>query len=47
MLAIRKLNSTESKIPKALSDNEIEHEDFETIINEEQKYCESIRMMSI
>ena len=38
MLARRKLNSTESKISKALMDNEISHEDFETIINEEKKY---------
>ena len=35
MLARSKLNSTESKISKALMDNEISHEDFETIINEE------------
>ena len=34
MLARSKLNSIESKIPKALIDNEISHEDFETIINE-------------
>ena len=39
----------ENKIPKALVDNEISHEDFETIINEEKKYRElkeSIRMMN-
>ena len=39
----------ESKISKALMDNEISHEDFETIINEENKYRElkeSIRMMN-
>ena len=44
-----KLNSIESKISKALIDNEISHEDFETIINEEKKYRglkESIRMMN-
>ena len=35
MLARSKLNSTESKISKALMDNEISHEDFETIINKE------------
>ena len=35
MLARSKLNSIESKISKALMDNEISHEDFETIINEE------------
>ena len=48
MLARSKLNSIESKISKAL-DNEISHEDFETIINEEKKYWElkeSIRMMN-
>ena len=37
MLARSKLNSIESKISKALMDNEISHEDFETIINEEKK----------
>ena len=37
MLARSKLNSIESKISKALIDNEISHEDFETIINEEKK----------
>ena len=49
MLARSKLNSIESKISKALIDNEISHEDFETIINEEKKYRElkeSIRMMN-
>ena len=35
MLAISKLNSIESKISKALINNEISHEDFKTIINEE------------
>ena len=47
MLARSKLNSIESKISEALMDNEISHEDFETIINEEKKYRElkeSIRM---
>ena len=38
MLARSKLNSTENKISKALMDNEISHEDYETIINEEKKY---------
>ena len=50
MLARSKLNSIESKISKALMDNEISHEDFETIINEEKKYRElkeSIRMLNI
>ena len=37
MLARSKLNSIESKISKALIDNEISHEDFETVINEEKK----------
>ena len=49
MLARSKLNSIESKISKALMDNEISHEDFETIINEEKKYRElkeSIRMVN-
>ena len=47
MLTRSKLNSIESKISEALMDNEISHEDFETIINEEKKYRElkeSIRM---
>ena len=49
MLARSKLNSIESKISKALINSEISHEDFETIINEENKYQElkeSIRMMN-
>ena len=49
MLARSKLNSIENKISKALMDNEISHEDFETIINEEKIYRElkeSIRMMN-
>ena len=33
MLARSKLNSIESKISKALMDNEISHEDSEAIIN--------------
>ena len=49
MLARSKLNSIESKISKALINNEIKHEDFETIIDEEKK-CrelkETIRMMN-
>ena len=50
MLARSKLNSIESKISEALMDNEISHEDFETIIDEEKKYRElkeSIRMINI
>ena len=40
MLARSKLNSIESKISKALVDNEISHEDFEIVVNEEKKYRE-------
>ena len=40
MLARSKLNSIESKISEALINNEISHEDFMTIINEEKKYWE-------
>ena len=50
MLARSKLNSIENKISKALMDNEVSHEDFETFINEEKKYRElkeSIRMLNI
>ena len=36
MLARSKLNSIESKISEALINNEICHEDFMTIINEEK-----------
>ena len=49
MLATSKLNGIESKISKALADNEISLEDFEIVINEEKKYRElkeSIRMMN-
>ena len=49
LLARSKLNSIESKTSKALTDNEISHEDFETIINEEKIYRElkeSIRIMN-
>ena len=48
MLARSKLNSIESKISGALINNQIIHEDFVTIINEERNYRESkdsIRMM--
>ena len=47
MLARSKLNSIESKIFEALMNNQISHEDFMTIINEERNYRElkeSIRM---
>ena len=40
ILARSKLNSTENKIYKALIYNEISHEDFEKIINQEKKYPE-------
>ena len=49
MLARSKLNSIENKISKALMDDEISHEDFEIIIDEEKKYRElkeNIRMMN-
>ena len=49
MLARSKLNSIESKISEALVDNEIGHEDFESVINQEkiyQKLDESIRLMN-
>ena len=36
MLARIKLNSIENKISKTLIGNEISHEDFEIIINEEK-----------
>ena len=49
MLARSKLNSIESKVPEALINSEISHEDFIVIINEEKKYRElkeGIRMMN-
>ena len=49
MLARSKLNSIESKMSKALINNENKHEDFTTIIGEEKKYRElkeSIRIMN-
>ena len=48
MLAASKSYSTESKISEVLINNQISHEDFMTIINEEKNYrelTESIRMM--
>ena len=48
MLARSKLNSIESKISEALINNQISHEDFIRIINEERNYRElkeSIRIM--
>ena len=47
MLARSKLNSIESKISEALINDQISHEGFMTIINEERNYRElqeSIRM---
>ena len=38
ILARTKLNSIESKISEAFINNEISHEDFTTILNEEKKY---------
>ena len=49
MLARSKLNSIKSKISESLINNEISHEDFMTILNEEKKYRElkeSIRIMN-
>ena len=49
MLARSKLNSIESKISEALINNEISHENFMTIVNEEKRdreLKESIRMMN-
>ena len=48
MLARSELNSIEIKISEVLINNEISHEDFLTIINEERNYRElkeGIRMM--
>ena len=49
MLARSKSNRIESKISEALINNEISHEDFMMVINEEKKYRElnkTIRMMN-
>ena len=49
MLAKSKLNSIESKISETLINNDISHENFKTIINEEKQYRElkeRIRMMN-
>ena len=42
MLAQSRLNSIESKISEALMNNEMSHDNFLTIINEERNYLESI-----
>ena len=50
ILARSKLNSIENKISEALISNQISHEDFLTIINQDKNYRklkESIRMMKI
>ena len=49
MLARSNLNSIESKISEALTNNETSHGDFESILNEEKKHREmkeSIRIMN-
>ena len=49
MLARSKWNSIESKISEALIENKISHENFMTIINDEEKYRElkeSIRIIN-
>ena len=38
MLAKSKLNSTETLMPQALVDLGISHEEFKTIVNENEKY---------
>ena len=43
MLARSKLNSIESKISEALINNEISHEDFMTILNEEKEISRTKR----
>ena len=48
VLARSKLNSIESKVSETLINNQISHEDFMTVINEERNYRdlkESIRIM--
>ena len=48
MLARSKLSNMESKLSEVLMNNQISHEDFMTIINEERNYRElkeSIRMI--
>ena len=49
IVMLARSNSIESKISEALINNEISHEDFMTILNEEKKYWElkeNIRMMN-
>ena len=47
ILARSNLNSTESKISEALINNQINHENFMTIFNEEKKYRESKESISM
>ena len=42
MLAKRKLNSIETLMSQALIDLDISHEEFETIVNEEEK-CDQMK----
>ena len=43
MLARSKLNSIESKISEALTNNDISHEDFMTILNEEKSWKKALK----
>ena len=47
MLARSKLNSIESKISETLMNNQISHEDFLAIINEERNYRELKESISL
>ena len=47
MVARSKLNSIECKISEALINNEISHEDYVTIINEEKKHQELREQITI
>ena len=47
MVARSKLNSIECKISEALINNEISHEDYVTIINEEKKHQELKEQITI
>ena len=46
MLARSNLNSIESKTSEGLINNEISHEDFKIIVNEERNYRELIKLLS-
>ena len=43
MLARSKLNSIESKISEALINNDISHEDFMTVLNEEKSWKKALK----